>query len=637
MSKIYQVLLTIFSLLLAPTIGLSLLGLYLYRRVIDVVLRIQLKEKYVGLFDGADSIWAIEEPSALAVNNILLIFEKDARHSNTNFLDSFRELVRTRVLSSFHEKLLHKRKKRFGYYYWERTEEIDLKERVRWLEYDRSSCDGSCDSVYNGHLKRILWNVCNQPLPEDHTASWEILVGKCCPRSSHHYLRRLEERLTSRIKIPVLFRVHHSLGDGMALLKFFKEVIVDKEPVQDTCVHMEHASFKVKSLESRKTNPVKPSLIGDRSLRSSLQRDVMSASMPFIHFTVFSQVLKVLMARFSEGFKFLQNLTWEDAKSKLKVLADNEIERLRVLLLNLWKNVKGLVRLTKIVVGSPACLIAQAFRSMDKSALHGAELTGEKFVSYWLEDDFKNSCDQRLFTKIQNIKGITGARFGDVLLAALSVSLHKHFVRTNEPIPDAMSVILPAKIEEWSEDIPLKNNISVGILPLCISKIGGKASANPVENSEILERLEDVRSAHDALKRSPDYMVNFLVMKFLSAVLPERFMRSIIRSHSTVVFSNLVGPREVKVLGHSVKNIVFWIPNRVDTGIGCSLLTYRGYLHLSLIADKALVQNEKVLAQILENTVQEIDNLYDRLTLSFFSKKLRRSMSTPTKKAIGAL
>ena len=68
------------------------------------------------------------------------------------------------------------------------------------------------------------------------------------------------------------------------------------------------------------------------------------------------------------------------------------------------------------------------------SALHGAELSGEKFVSYWLEDDFKNACNQKLFTKIQNIRSITGARFGDVLLAALSVSLHKYFLNVSNYI-----------------------------------------------------------------------------------------------------------------------------------------------------------------------------------------------------------
>lgn len=231
-------------------------------------------------------------------------------------------------------------------------------------------------------------------------------------------------------------------------------------------------------------------------------------------------------------------------------------------------------------------------------------------------------------------------------------------MQVNEATPTTLSVVLPMKIEEWSDDLPLKNTFSVGILPLCISQINGKACTEPEENSQILERLGDVKSANDALRSGPDYRVNFLVMKYLSAILPEKLLRPILKSHSTMVFSNLVGPQEVKVLGHSLKNIAFWIPNRQGshflkissakivvivwfadgivsrscTGIGCSLLTYRGYLHLSLLADKALVQDEKALSQILEDTVNEIDKLYDKLTLSFFSRKLRRSASTPMKK-----
>ncbi|XP_076246370.1 uncharacterized protein LOC143186570 [Calliopsis andreniformis] len=644
MSKIYQVFFTAYSFLFAPFILLVLACSYLCRLVVDLLLRIELNNKYAGLLNGMDCVWAIEEPSAYSVNNILLILEKDARHSNLNFLESFRELAKHRILVSPYEKLLYKRKKRFGYYYWERSEEIDLKERVRWLEYERTSCDGSCDNIYNGHLKRVMWNVCNQPLPEDHTASWEILIGKCCPRSSHHYLRRLEERLTSRIKIPVLFRVHHSLGDGMALLKFFREMIVDREPVEEICLQLESASFRVKIEETRRNHAPtseislpKPCLIGDQILQCTFQKDVMSASMPFIHFVVFLQVVKIVRGRFGAGLRFLQHFSAVDWKKEVKTFVMQGRDKLRGFLDDVGKKAEKCLKMAKIVLGLPACLIVQAFRSMDKSALHGAELTGEKLVSYWMEDDFKNACDQKLFTKIQNIKSITGAKFGDVLLAALSVSLHKYFIRMNEPTPRTLSVVLPTKIEEWSEDLPLQNNFSVGILPLCISRVNDKEFPDPAENSQILERLEDVKKANEALRNSLDYRVNFLVMKYISGILPEKLLRPILKSHSTMVFSNLVGPQKVKIMGHSLKNIVFWIPNRSYTGIGCSLLTYRGYLHLSLVADKALVPNEKALTQILEDTVDEIDNLYDRLTLSFFSKKLRRSMSTPTKKAIGVL
>ncbi|CAK9829330.1 hypothetical protein ANTRET_LOCUS6689 [Anthophora retusa] len=636
MSRIHQLFLTFYTLLFSPFVIVLLLCSYLYRCIVKIILRIQLKNKFAGLLDGTDCVWAVEEESALSVNNILLIIEKDARHSNINFLESFRDLTRNRIINSPYEKLRYKRKRKFGYYFWERCEEIDLRERVRWLEYERSNCDGSCDNIYNGHLKRVLWNVCNQPLPENHTASWEILIGKCCPRSSHHYLRRMEERLTSRIKIPVLFRVHHSLGDGMALLKFFRDVIIDKEPVPETLLELEN--FQKNSEIKKKldvtvstTNPV--NMIGNNSLQCSYRKDVMSACMPFVHFVMFSHFLKLLRGQFDDISKYLSTATLQDVTLETREFLNREREKLSNFYMEVVrKKVLSCLKITKLILDVPSCLIQQAFRSMDKSALHGAELSGEKLVSYWLEDDFKTPSDQKLFTKIQSIKSITGARFGDVLLAALSVSIHKYFLCMNEPVPTKLSVILPMKIEEWSENRPLQNNISVGILPLCVSQINGKELADPVENCQILDRLEDIKTANDVLRRGSDYGVNFLVMKYLSAVLPEILLQPIFKSHSTMVFSNLVGPLDVKILGHSLKNIVFWIPNRSYTGIGCSLLTYRGYLHLSLIADKALVQDEKALTRILESTVNEIDNLYDRLTLSFFSKKLRRSMSTPTKK-----
>ncbi|XP_033366890.1 uncharacterized protein LOC117243479 [Bombus vosnesenskii] len=646
MTKIYEAFFMLYTFLFSPLIILLLICSYFYRRIVEIVLRVQLKDKFAGLLDGTDCVWAIEQSSALSVNNILMILEKDARHSNANFLESFRDLAKNRIVCSYFEKLLYKRKRKFGYYFWERSEEIDLKGRIRWLEYERGNCDGSCDNIYNGHLKRVLSNVCNQPLPENHTASWEILIGKCCPRSSHHYLRRMEERLTSKIKVPILFRVHHSLGDGMALLKFFRDIIIDKEPVPETFLQLEHTSFRMKSEKTKKsnatvpvTNPVNPCLNIDNSLNSTtVQKDVMSATMPFIYLVVFPHVVKLLKKRFNEGLEYLRNVTLEGLRQETRLFLMGERDKLNTFFSEIvWKKVQNYLKMTKIIIDAPGCLIQQAFRSMDKSALHGAELSGEKLISYWLEDDFKNACNQRLFTKIQNIRSITGARFGDVLLAALSVSLHKYFLRMNEPVPTKLSVVLPMKIEEWSENLPLQNNFSVGILPLCISQINGKQLADPRENSQLLERLDAIKRANDSLRKSPDYKVNFLVMKYLTAVLPDKFLRPIFKSYSTMVFSNLVGPQEVKLMGHPLKNIVFWIPNRSYTGIGCSLLTYRGYLHLSLIADKALVQNEKALTRILENTVNEIDNLYDRLTLSFFSKKLHRSISTPTKKAIGVL
>lgn len=53
-------------------------------------------------------------------------------------------------------------------------------------------------------------------------------------------------------------------------------------------------------------------------------------------------------------------------------------------------------------------------------------------------------------------------------------------------------------------------------------------------------------------------------------------------------------------------------------------------MHLGLIADKAVIQNEKLLGRILEDTVQEIDNLHEMIFISHFSKSLNSSKAAST-------
>lgn len=374
MSEVYQTFFAFYTFLFSPLVILLLICSYLCRCIIEIILRIQLKDKFVGLLDGMDCVWAIEQSSALSVNNILMILEKDARHSNINFLESFRDMVKNRIVCSSFEKLLYKRKRKFGYYFWERSEEIDLRERIRWLEYERTNCDGSCDNIYNSHLKKVLWNICNQPLPENHTASWEILIGKCCPRLSHHYLRRMEERLTNKIKIPILFRVHHSLGDGMALLKFFRDVIIDKEPVLETFLQLD-SSLKMKSEKTKKQNVI-VSLInpvnGENSLdNNSFQKKIMSASMPFIHFTMFSYFFLLLWKHFNAWLKYLQNVTLKDLKCEMQIFLSTEQDRLKVFFSEMiCKKIQKGLKMAKIIINLPGCLIQQAFRSMDKRFVH---------------------------------------------------------------------------------------------------------------------------------------------------------------------------------------------------------------------------------------------------------------------------
>lgn len=136
-------------------------------------------------------------------------------------------------------------------------------------------------------------------------------------------------------------------------------------------------------------------------------------------------------------------------------------------------------------------------------------------------------------------------------------------MQINEIPPHSLTVVLPVKMENLKErQVLLSNDISVGLLPLCISKINGKLYSNLDENSRTIERLREIMKLNDKLQGDSDYFINFCLMKFLSSVLPEILLRPLLESHSTMVFSNLSGCQEVQVLGYPVRNIIFWIPNK---------------------------------------------------------------------------
>lgn len=114
------------------------------------------------------------------------------------------------------------------------------------------------------YIETAFGVICNTPMLCDHTVSWEILVSKrhisdsndedhlsehipVCFRffffffflfvQYNHCFMRVQCFFFSSLK-KVLFRIHHSLGDGVALLRLFLETIADREqPKKDLWAH----------------------------------------------------------------------------------------------------------------------------------------------------------------------------------------------------------------------------------------------------------------------------------------------------------------------------------------------------------------------------------------------------------------
>ncbi|XP_029163505.1 uncharacterized protein LOC114934948 isoform X2 [Nylanderia fulva] len=633
--------------LLTPFIFITLNFLYIYRCLVEIILRIQFKGKFAGFLKGTDCVWAIEDAVSLSVINILMILEKSARDSNAIFLENFKNLVNDRIVSkaagTTFEKLLYRRSQKYGYYFWERNEDIDLKNRIGWLECKNADCDSSCEDVSSESFRKNLGNICNKPLPDDHTAAWEILIGKRCPRSRS----RVEEgRLspeecfdTDACKIPIIFRVHHSLGDGIALLGLLLEAIADKNETKvsktKNIVSINANETNCKEYFSSLHNSEKnlSNEMKNQEIVQSYEKNILAASMPFTYMRL-PRILKDLQDHFHVLLKCSKSITIDFIKQQAKISINHMWLNFKdIFLKQVYENIKQIAQLMTIILSAPKYLAQQAVRSMDENSLHGPPQTGEKIVSYWLENDVDKS--QKLLMKVRKIRKSTGAKFGDIILAAFSASVHKYHLRINKPVPDSLTAILPIRMTMVNENMTLDNNFSIALLRICISNANGLMISEPNQDSQFFNRLQDIMKANNELKNNPDILLNFWIMKYIFAILPVKILKALFLSRSTMVFSNMYGPQRVRILNNSLSNIAFWVPNKSTTALGFSLLSYGDNLHLSLMADKSIINDEKSFTEILEDTVHEINHAYNRIILTHILKLSDLPVETPMETGIG--
>ncbi|KAF6203392.1 hypothetical protein GE061_003811 [Apolygus lucorum] len=193
---------------IASTVSLALTPLLLVICGIFTVYRLFVKKRlqklpgYMGLMDGSDAYWAGEQIYARSIINILLMvdFSRLAKEGQKP-IDVMRETMK-RVIEAASYKMKCKRQlSKYGYYYLEKCD-IKMNENVRNIEPELR---GKAD------LEKFASEIANEPIISDRL--WEVLVGR-------------EEVCGS---YPVFIRVHHSLGDGYALVRLFLDYMSDKE------------------------------------------------------------------------------------------------------------------------------------------------------------------------------------------------------------------------------------------------------------------------------------------------------------------------------------------------------------------------------------------------------------------------
>jgi diacylglycerol O-acyltransferase / wax synthase len=133
----------------------------------------------------------------------------------------------------------------------------------------------------------------------------------------------------------------------------------------------------------------------------------------------------------------------------------------------------------------------------------------------------------------------------------------------------------------------------------------------PIGIRHPLARLYTVRAAIQKLKDSPQALITLGLLSLIGS-LPATAaepMIALFSSKASVVTSNLPGPATpLHIAGAAVSQLLFWVPQAGDIGIGISMLSYDDRVQFGVIADRYLIPEPADL-------VAEIGVEFERLVL----------------------
>ena len=189
--------------------------------------------------------------------------------------------------------------------------------------------------------------------------------------------------------------------------------------------------------------------------------------------------------------------------------------------------------------------------------------------------------------EVKAVSKALGCTINDVLLASVAGALCQYLKDKGDPIKGIeIRALVPVDMRKSHEAGQLGNKFGiVGVeLPVGIE--------NPVM------RLYEVHQRMQALKQSlepPVTLGMFAILGYAPQMLQDRLFNLLIH-RATAVMTNVPGPQAPLYLGGAeIKQIMFWVPQSGDIGMGVSILSFNGMVQFGLITDAQMVPDPEAI------------------------------------------
>jgi WS/DGAT/MGAT family acyltransferase len=192
--------------------------------------------------------------------------------------------------------------------------------------------------------------------------------------------------------------------------------------------------------------------------------------------------------------------------------------------------------------------------------------------------------------EVKAVSQVFGCSINDMLLASVAGALGAYLKEKGDPTGDVeIRALVPINMRTPAEMGELGNRFGIIAVELPIG----------IENP--LARLQEVRRRMDLLKQSLEPPVTLgliTALGYAPKIVQDRLF-NLLLSRATAVMTNVPGPQHALYMaGALIKQVMFWVPQSADIGMGISVLSFNNMVQFGLMTDAALVSDpEAIIAQ----------------------------------------
>jgi WS/DGAT/MGAT family acyltransferase len=231
------------------------------------------------------------------------------------------------------------------------------------------------------------------------------------------------------------------------------------------------------------------------------------------------------------------------------------------------------------VAGAVTAEVARLLAMADDSPTRFKGTPGREKVVAWSEP--------MPLAEVKAVGHVLRASVNDVLLASVAGAFGAYLsARGDDAEGVEIRALIPVNLRPPRSEERLGNRFGLVTLALPLGL------ANP------LARLAVVRERMEALKGSYQAAVTLGILS-LVGMAPKALQTQVLdvlARKATAVMTNVPGPQQpLYIAGGRLAQMMFWVPQSGDIGIGVSILSYDAHVQFGLVADRSFVPDPQTI------------------------------------------